>query len=194
MVLAQALVDLEDSEALGDSRQQNSQHLPDHPSASSDYPAPLSGLTEAGDKAAAGHQLPSFPMHIAQQLMTRSDFIRQLDRLNLFTITPSARVRASSVPMQQAFRDICGAPGFREHLNKTLARIADIESLGRTRELVAKDLALGGSYEVERGVVEARIAKRWLGGGGGGRTKEGVTVRLRTEEDNGGAEGEGKGA
>ncbi|KAI1821598.1 hypothetical protein F4861DRAFT_449835 [Xylaria intraflava] len=97
-----------------------------------------------------GHVLPSFPMHKAQQIMTRADFIRELDRLNLFTITSSAQVRASSVPMHRAFREICAEPGFRQFLEDTLQRISDIESLGRTRELVAKDLVLGGTYHIAK--------------------------------------------
>ncbi|KAI5922999.1 hypothetical protein F4810DRAFT_701438 [Camillea tinctor] len=98
-----------------------------------------------------GHILPSFPMHKAQEVMTRSDFIRELDRLNLFTITSNAEVRASSIPMWRAFKEICELPGFRQFLEDTLDRISDIESLGRTRELVAKDLVLGGKYEISRG-------------------------------------------
>ena len=50
--------------------------------------------------------------------------------------------------MQRAFRAICGEEGFDEHLEATLKRISDIESLGRTRELVAKDLVLGGKYKI----------------------------------------------
>ncbi|KAI1171876.1 hypothetical protein F4777DRAFT_564059 [Nemania sp. FL0916] len=99
-----------------------------------------------------GHVLPSFAMHKAQQIMTRADFIRKLDRLNLFTITSAAQVRASSVPMYRAFKEICAEDGFRQFLEDTLQRIADIESLGRTRELVAKDLVLGGTYEISRAV------------------------------------------
>lgn len=94
--------------------------------------------------------LPSFPLHVAQQIMTRSDFARTFDRLNLFSITSDARVRASSVPMQRALRAVVAEPGFRAHLQATLDRIAAIESLGRTRELVAKDLVLGGRYELRR--------------------------------------------
>lgn len=97
-----------------------------------------------------GHILPSFAMHKAQQIMTRADFIRELDRLNLFTITSKAEVRASSVPMHRAFKEICAEPGFRQFLEDTLQRISDIESLGRTRELVAKDLVLGGTYEISK--------------------------------------------
>ncbi|KAK1767320.1 hypothetical protein QBC33DRAFT_578153 [Phialemonium atrogriseum] len=120
-----------------------------------------------------GHVLPSLALHEAQQVMTRADFVRTLDRLNLFSITSAARVRASSVPMHRAVRDIVGAPGFRRHLEDTLDRINAIESLGRTRELVAKDLVLGGRYEIRK-----------LGRGGG------VEVTLREKEED--EEDEGK--
>ncbi|OAA77927.1 ATPase domain, prokaryote [Akanthomyces lecanii RCEF 1005] len=111
-----------------------------------------------------GHMLPSFPFHIAQELMTRCDFIRKLDSLNLFSITSKADVRASSVPMHRAFQEICSQPGFDKHLELTIQRIADIESLGRTRELVAKDLVLGGHYEIEAG-------------------RKGITVRIKEAEN-----------
>lgn len=101
-----------------------------------------------------GHVLPSFPLHKAQEIMTRADFIRQLDRLNLFSITSTADVYASSVPMHRAFREICNEPGFREHLDATMRRIGDIESLGRTRELVAKDVGLDRRYEIGKGMVK----------------------------------------
>ena len=97
-----------------------------------------------------GHILPSFPFHIAQQIQTRSDFIRRLDSLNLFAITSASRVRASSVAMHRAFRDVCAQPGLRTLLTATLDRISAIESLGRTRELVAKDLVQGGRYAIAR--------------------------------------------
>lgn len=122
-----------------------------------------------------GHALPSFPMHKAQQIMTRSDFIRDLDRLNLFTITSTAQVRASSVPMHRAFREICAEPGFRQYLEDTLERIAAIESLGRTRELVAKDLVLGGKYEFSKG---------WTG-------KVSVLLKEKPDEDDSKDDGKG---
>jgi len=93
------------------------------------------------------HNIPQIPLHKARQIMTRADFIRQYDHINLFTITSTAYVRADSVPMQRAFRDICAEDGFDEHLEGTLQRIAEIESLGRTREIVMKDLVLGGRYQ-----------------------------------------------
>ncbi|KXH61611.1 hypothetical protein CNYM01_01240 [Colletotrichum nymphaeae SA-01] len=112
-----------------------------------------------------GHVLPRFPMHKAQQIMTRADFIRDMDRLNLFSIAANAEVRASSVPMHRAFQEICAEKGFRDHLEATIQRISDIESLGRTRELVAKDLVLGGKYQIARD------------------GKNGVTVKLIEGED-----------
>ena len=87
-----------------------------------------------------GHVLPEIPLHEARQIMTRADFIQDYDHINIFTIDSRGMVRADSVPMQNAFREICSQPGFEEHLEKTLDRIAAIESLGRTREILAKDL------------------------------------------------------
>ena len=84
--------------------------------------------------------LPQIPLHEARQIMTRADFIQDYDHVNLFTISSQAMVRADSVPMQNAFREICSQPGFDQHLEATLKRIGNIESLGRTREIVAKDL------------------------------------------------------
>jgi hypothetical protein len=111
-----------------------------------------------------GHVLPTFAMHKAQEIMTRSDFIRPLDHLNLFTITSQADVRASSVAMHRALREICSQPGFDEFLELTIDRIAAIESLGRTRELVAKDLVWNGEYQIKNG-------------------RNGITVNLKKGKD-----------
>ncbi|KAI9885038.1 MAG: hypothetical protein M1823_003172 [Watsoniomyces obsoletus] len=94
-----------------------------------------------------GHILPEIPLHEARQIMTRVDFIQKHDHVNIFTIDSRAMVRADSVPMQRAFQEICAQPGFDAHLEGTLQRIGDIESLGRTRELVAKDLWNQGKYK-----------------------------------------------
>jgi hypothetical protein len=64
----------------------------------------------------AGQILPSFPLHVAQQIITRSDFVREFDRWDFFTITSRAEVTPSSVPMFRAFKEIVAQPGFREHL------------------------------------------------------------------------------
>lgn len=90
-----------------------------------------------------GQLLPQIPLHKAREIMTRADFIQSYDHINIFTIDAQAMIRADSVPMQNAFRQICREPGFEEYLQATLDRISAIESLGRTRELVAKDLTPG---------------------------------------------------
>lgn len=95
-----------------------------------------------------GHILPSIPLHEARQIMTRADFIQSYDHDNLFTIDADAMVRADSVPMMNAFREVCEMEGFEEHLEATLERISDIESLGRTREVTIKDLWKGGKYKI----------------------------------------------
>ncbi len=124
-----------------------------------------------------GHVLPAFPLHEAQEIMTRADFVREFDRRNLFTITSAAHVRASSVPMQQAFRQICSAPGFRRHLDATIKRIGDIESLGRTRELVAKDLVNGEKYDIQR-LPSSSSSNSTMGDG----ADKGFQVRLHSSK------------
>ena len=94
-----------------------------------------------------GQLLPQIPLHKAREIMTRADFVQDYDHINVFTIDAAAMVRADSVPMQNAFRQICSEPGFEEHLQATLDRISAIESLGRTREVVAKDL-ITGKYKI----------------------------------------------
>ncbi|KAL9053543.1 MAG: hypothetical protein Q9162_004710 [Coniocarpon cinnabarinum] len=97
----------------------------------------------------AGYELPQIPLHEARQIMTRADFIQDYDGRNIFTINARALVRADSVPMQRAFREVCTQPDFDDYLQKTLDRISAIESLGRTRELTMKDLWDGGKYRIQ---------------------------------------------
>ncbi|PWY84595.1 hypothetical protein BO94DRAFT_536166 [Aspergillus sclerotioniger CBS 115572] len=115
-----------------------------------------------------GHILPEIPLHEARQIMTRADFIQSYDHENIFTIDSRAMVRADSVPMQNAFKQICSWEGFDEHLEGTLTRIGDIESLGRTRELTIKDLWNNGKYQLlmrdpkgrEQGAAEFSVMER----------------------------------
>lgn len=115
-----------------------------------------------------GHIMPEIPLHEAREIMTRADFIQAYDHENIFTIDSRAMVRADSVPMQHAFREICAIDGFDKHLEGTLERIGDIESLGRTRELTIKDLWDRGKYRIvvrdnkghESGTVDFSVAER----------------------------------
>ncbi|WLF80214.1 hypothetical protein PVL30_003990 [Lodderomyces elongisporus] len=92
------------------------------------------------------HYLPELPLWRARQVMTRADYIQRYDNLNIFTIDSESRVRADSVPMMRAFHEIASQPHFDELLEDTMDRVADIESLGRTREIVMKDLNMGSEY------------------------------------------------
>jgi hypothetical protein len=87
-----------------------------------------------------GHILPQIPLYIARQIMTRADFIKQYDHENIFTIDSRAMVRADSVPMMNAFKEIVAEEGFNDYLEATLDRISAIESINRTKELTFKDL------------------------------------------------------
>lgn len=103
------------------------------------------------------HKLPSLPLWRARQIMTRPDYIQNYDDLNIFTIDLRSHVRADSVPMMRAFHEICAQPGFDELLDQTLLRVGDIESLGRTREVVFKDLVLGGRINVHKSEKGAHV-------------------------------------
>lgn len=97
------------------------------------------------------HKLPELPLWRARQIMTRNDYIQHYDNLNIFTIDSSnSFVRADSVPMMRGFLEIVSQPGFQKLLDETLDRVAEIESLGRTREVVAKDLFLGSQYRIKK--------------------------------------------
>lgn len=96
------------------------------------------------------HHLPELPLWRSRQIMTRPDYIQQYDNLNIFTVDSDSRVRADSVPMMRAFHEIASQPHFDELLSETVERVADIESLGRTREVVMKDLTLGATYDVDK--------------------------------------------
>lgn len=116
----------------------------------------LVDLGEKMDKTyddAVGHILPEIPLFQARQIMTRADFIQQYDHDNLFTIDSNAMVRADSVPMMNAFKEICAEPGFDQYLQDTLTRISAVESIGRTRELTLKDLWIEQSGD-QRGAYE----------------------------------------
>ncbi|ODV59515.1 ATP-binding protein ASCRUDRAFT_71481 [Ascoidea rubescens DSM 1968] len=95
------------------------------------------------------YRLPSLPLWRARQVMTRPDLIRDYDALNIFTIDKDARVRPDSIPMLRAFHEIYNQSGFLNLLNENCERVSAIESLGRTRELVAKDLILGANYKID---------------------------------------------
>jgi hypothetical protein len=88
---------------------------------------------------AASSVLPEIPLHEVRQIITRADFVRPFDHINVIHIDANGMVRADSVPMQNAFREICSGEGFEEHLKATLNRLDELESLARTREVAVRE-------------------------------------------------------
>jgi len=102
------------------------------------------------------HDIPSLPQHLSRRIMTRADLLERLDQCNVIAIDTRSNVRASSVPMMIAFREICGEDYFDGMLQNVLDRISEVESLGRTREVQFKDLKASDGkirlkIDVERG-------------------------------------------
>jgi hypothetical protein len=95
-------------------------------------------------------KLPQLPLWRARQVMTRPDYIEEYDKLNIFTIGTDSNVRADSVPMMRAFHEIASHPNFDDILRETIDRISEIESLHRTRELIFKNLASGGTFKIKK--------------------------------------------
>ncbi|KAF7534530.1 hypothetical protein G7054_g6140 [Neopestalotiopsis clavispora] len=92
-------------------------------------------MRERGDAEA---HLPEIPLHEARQIMTRAEFIQHHDHKNIVTIDNRSMVKADSVAMQNVFREVCRQEGFEKHLQATLDRLDELESLRRTREIVFK--------------------------------------------------------
>ncbi|PVF95252.1 hypothetical protein CPB86DRAFT_711561 [Serendipita vermifera] len=92
--------------------------------------------------------LPVIPYHECRQIMTRADFLEELDRLNIITIDIHLGVRPDSTLILQAAREVVEEEGFDDLLQDVRDRIDEIESLHRTRELTFKDLAKGDSIRL----------------------------------------------
>jgi len=75
--------------------------------------------------------------------MTRTDFLDELDRLNIISIDIQHNVRPDSNLILSAAQEVVNEEGFDELLENVRARIDEIESLHRTRELTFKDLDKG---------------------------------------------------
>lgn len=92
-------------------------------------------LREKESSDSSPFTLPEIPLHEARQIITRADFVQLFDHINVIHIDANGMVRADSVPMQNAFREIVSEKGFEEHLKATLNRLDELESLARTREV-----------------------------------------------------------
>ncbi|KAJ2922672.1 hypothetical protein H1R20_g14415, partial [Candolleomyces eurysporus] len=86
--------------------------------------------------------LPAISWYKCRQIMTRADFMEDLDRANI-SIDINHNVRPDSMLTLQAAIEVIEEAGFEELLNDVRNRIHEIESLRRTRELTFKDVDKG---------------------------------------------------
>ncbi|KAJ7496937.1 hypothetical protein FB451DRAFT_208088 [Mycena latifolia] len=97
--------------------------------------------------------LPSIPYWKCRQIMTRADFLEDLDRANIIAIDVHHDVRPDSMLILHASREVVEEEGFDELLDNVRDRIDEIESLHRTRELTFKDVDAGDKihFTVDKG-------------------------------------------
>ncbi|KAJ6593510.1 hypothetical protein B0H19DRAFT_1205053 [Mycena capillaripes] len=87
--------------------------------------------------------LPTIPYWRCRQIMTRADFLEELDRANIIAIDVQHDVRPDSMLILHAARQVVEEEGFDDILDNVRDRIDEIESLHRTRELTFKDVDAG---------------------------------------------------
>ncbi|RXW23201.1 hypothetical protein EST38_g2618 [Candolleomyces aberdarensis] len=87
--------------------------------------------------------LPAISWYKCRQIMTRADFMEDLDRANIISIDIDHNVRPDSVLTLQAVIEVVEEESFEELLHSVRAHIDEIESLRRMRELAFKDVDKG---------------------------------------------------
>ncbi|XP_006461252.1 hypothetical protein AGABI2DRAFT_204905 [Agaricus bisporus var. bisporus H97] len=92
--------------------------------------------------------LPRISYGKCRQIMTRTDFMEELDRLNIISIDINHDVHPDSMLILHAAREVCEEEDFDEILDGVRDRIDEIESLHRTRELTFKDLEHGDKIDL----------------------------------------------
>ncbi|KAJ8076602.1 hypothetical protein PM082_001025 [Marasmius tenuissimus] len=113
---------------------------------------------ESGNDNLQELPLPVIPYWQCRQIMTRADFLEELDRKNIIAIDENHDVRPDSMLILLAAREVVGQENFEEVLENVRDRIDEIESLHRTRELTFKDLDKGDKIRL---VVDKGGAELW---------------------------------
>ncbi|KAI0317132.1 hypothetical protein OF83DRAFT_1122951 [Amylostereum chailletii] len=100
--------------------------------------------------------LPSISYYRCRQIMTRTDFLEELDRCNIISIDVNHDVRPDSMLILHAAKEVVQEDGFEDYLNGVRNRIDEIESLHRTRELTFKDVDKGDRIRlvVDKGAAQ----------------------------------------
>ncbi|PWN97081.1 hypothetical protein FA09DRAFT_299005 [Tilletiopsis washingtonensis] len=108
---------------------------------------------------------PSLTWGEVRQVMTRPDFLEELDRLNIIHVDRHHHIRADSMPLLRAFRLQAEEEGYEDKLESVMDRVSAIESLLRTRELVWKEQGHHGKFMVRQDSKGRELeAWRLLGG------------------------------
>ncbi|KAH7345523.1 hypothetical protein B0J17DRAFT_640209 [Rhizoctonia solani] len=103
----------------------------------------------AGVEPAVDHvPVPSIPYYECRRIMTRGDFLARLDQMNIISIDVHHQVQLDSMVTLEAARAVVSEPEFEPMLQGVLARVDELESLGRTRELTFKDVKSGDRIQV----------------------------------------------
>ncbi|KAI0827927.1 hypothetical protein BC628DRAFT_1409461 [Trametes gibbosa] len=98
---------------------------------------------EADAEELKGIPLPQIPYYECRQIMTRPDFMDELDRKNIIAIDIHHDVTPDSWLILHAAEEVVGEDGFDDLLDSVRGRVDEIESLHRTRELTFKDVDAG---------------------------------------------------
>ncbi|KAI0776267.1 hypothetical protein BD413DRAFT_527845 [Trametes elegans] len=93
--------------------------------------------------------LPRIPYYECRQIMTRPDFLDELDRKNIIAIDINHDVTPDSWLILHAAEEVVGEDGFDDLLDGVRDRVDEIESLHRTRELTVR--AISGVRRVPLG-------------------------------------------
>jgi len=93
--------------------------------------------------------LPKIPYYQCRQIMTRPDFLEDLDRANIIAIDINHDVTPDSVLLLHAAKKVVEEEGFDDVLQSVRDRVDEIESLHRTRELTFKDLSAGDCIRLQ---------------------------------------------
>ncbi|KAI0090743.1 hypothetical protein BDY19DRAFT_887226 [Irpex rosettiformis] len=87
--------------------------------------------------------LPRLSYYRCRQIMTRTDFLEDLDRANIIAMDIHHDVTPDSELLLHAARQVVEEEGFDQQLDDVRDRVDEIESLHRTRELTFKDVEAG---------------------------------------------------
>ncbi|KAJ9123101.1 hypothetical protein QFC22_001291 [Naganishia vaughanmartiniae] len=84
-------------------------------------------------------ETPKMSYYKARQVMTRGDFMPQLDHINIISIDVNHHVRPDSMITYQAGKLVVEEEGFDDLLDETRDRVDEIEGLHRQSELTVKE-------------------------------------------------------